>query len=222
MIVLIDNYDSFTYNLYQYLCELGVAVRVVRNDAATVAEIVAMRPERVVLSPGPCTPNEAGICVPLIHALAGRVPLLGVCLGHQAIGAAYGGAVVRAPTLMHGKVSAVHHTGQGVFRGLPSPFTAIRYHSLVVARDTLPDVLEITAETADGLVMGFRHREIPTLEGVQFHPESILTEHGHQLLANFLGIPNPLAPFPTGEGGAGGAHSRTSHTSEAEVLAHAY
>ena len=222
MIVLIDNYDSFTYNLYQYLCELGVAVRVVRNDAATVAEIVAMRPERVVLSPGPCTPNEAGICVPLIHALAGRVPLLGVCLGHQAIGAAYGGAVVRAPTLMHGKVSAVHHTGQGVFRGLPSPFTAIRYHSLVVARDTLPDVLEITAETADGLVMGFRHREIPTLEGVQFHPESILTEHGHHLLANFLGIPSPLAPFPTGEGGAGGVHSGASHTSEAEVLAHAY
>ncbi len=186
MIVLIDNYDSFTYNLYQYLCELGAEVRVIRNDAATVAEIVAMEPERVVLSPGPCTPKEAGICVPLIHALAGRVPILGVCLGHQAIGAAYGGEVVRAPNLMHGKVSAVHHTGQGVFRGLPSPFTAIRYHSLVVARATLPDVLEVTAETADGLVMGFRHREIPTLQGVQFHPESILTEHGHQLLGNFL------------------------------------
>ncbi|MDQ2785091.1 MAG: aminodeoxychorismate/anthranilate synthase component II [Chloroflexota bacterium] len=201
MIILIDNYDSFTYNLYQYLCELGADVTVVRNDAATVAQIVAMAPERVVLSPGPCTPNEAGICVPLIRALAGHVPILGVCLGHQAIGAAYGGEVVRAPKLMHGKVSAVHHTGQGVFRGLPSPFTAIRYHSLVVARETLPDVLEVTAETADGLVMGFRHREIPSLEGVQFHPESILTEHGHQLLGNFLAGPNPPAPFPRREGG---------------------
>lgn len=201
MIVLIDNYDSFTYNLYQYLCGLGADVRVVRNDAATVAEIVMMAPERVVLSPGPCTPKEAGICVPLIHALAGRVPILGVCLGHQAIGAAYGGDIVRAPNLMHGKVSAVHHTGQGVFRGLPSPFTAIRYHSLVVARETLPDVLEVTAETADGLVMGFRHREIPNLEGVQFHPESILTEHGHQLLGNFLAGPNPPAPSQTEEGG---------------------
>ncbi len=220
MIVLIDNYDSFTYNLYQYLCELGAEVAVVRNDAATVAEIVAMAPERVVLSPGPCTPKEAGICVPLIHALAGRVPLLGVCLGHQAIGAAYGGAVVRAPTLMHGKVSAVHHTGQGVFRGLPSPFTAIRYHSLVVARETLPDVLEVTAETAEGLVMGFRHRDIPSLEGVQFHPESILTEHGHQLLANFLSGPNPPAPFPTGEGGAGRGYDHARDG--AEVLAHAY
>ncbi|MDQ6602326.1 MAG: aminodeoxychorismate/anthranilate synthase component II [Chloroflexota bacterium] len=225
MIVLIDNYDSFTYNLYQYLCELGADVRVVRNDAATVAEIVAMAPERVVLSPGPCTPKEAGICVPLIHALAGRAPILGVCLGHQAIGAAYGGEVVRAPNLMHGKVSAVHHTGQGVFRGLPSPFTAIRYHSLIVARETLPDVLEVTAETADGLVMGFRHREIPGLEGVQFHPESILTEHGHQLLGNFLGLPNPLTPFPTREGGTGGAHGSVPSqrvATEVEVLAHAY
>jgi anthranilate synthase component II len=220
MIVLIDNYDSFTYNLYQYLCELGADVTVVRNDAATVEEIIAMAPERVVLSPGPCTPKEAGICVPLIHALAGRVPLLGVCLGHQAIGAAYGGEVVRAPSLMHGKVSAVHHTGQGVFRGLPSPFTAIRYHSLVVARETLPDVLEVTAETAEGLVMGFRHRDIPSLEGVQFHPESILTEHGHQLLANFLGSPNPPAPFPTGEGGAGRGYDHAFDG--AEVLAHAY
>ncbi|MDQ6907966.1 MAG: aminodeoxychorismate/anthranilate synthase component II [Chloroflexota bacterium] len=225
MIVLIDNYDSFTYNLYQYLCELGADVRVVRNDAATVAEIVAMAPERVVLSPGPCTPKEAGICVPLIHALAGRAPILGVCLGHQAIGAAYGGEVVRAPNLMHGKVSAVHHTGQGVFRGLPSPFTAIRYHSLIVARETLPDVLEVTAETADGLVMGFRHREIPGLEGVQFHPESILTEHGHQLLGNFLGLPNPLTPFPTREGGTGGTHGSVPSqrvATEVEVLAHAY
>jgi anthranilate synthase component II len=222
MIVLIDNYDSFTYNLYQYLCELGADVTVVRNDAATVEEIIAMAPERVVLSPGPCTPKEAGICVPLIHALAGRVPLLGVCLGHQAIGAAYGGEVVRAPTLMHGKVSAVHHIGQGVFRGLPSPFTAIRYHSLVVARETLPDVLEVTAETAEGLVMGFRHRDIPSLEGVQFHPESILTEHGHQLLANFLGSLNPPTPFPTGEGGAVGPVREPPSLAEAEVLAHAY
>ncbi len=220
MIALIDNYDSFTYNLYQYLCELGADVRVVRNDAATVAEIVAMAPERVVLSPGPCTPKEAGICVPLIHALAGHVPILGVCLGHQAIGAAYGGDVVRAPHLMHGKVSAVHHTGQGIFRGLPSPFTAIRYHSLVVARETLPDVLEVTAETADGLVMGVRHREIPGLEGVQFHPESILTEHGHQLLGNFLDLPNPLTPFPKREGGAG--HTFNGVADGAEVLAHAY
>ena len=220
MIVLIDNYDSFTYNLYQYLCELGADVRVIRNDAATVAEIVAMAPERVVLSPGPCTPKEAGICVPLIHALAGHVPILGVCLGHQAIGAAYGGEVVRAPNLMHGKVSAVHHTGQGVFRGLPSPFTAIRYHSLVVARETVPDVLEVTAETADGLVMGFRHRTIPSLEGVQFHPESILTEHGHQLLGNFLDLPIPPASFPKREGGAGRVYS--SVTDGTEVLAHAY
>jgi anthranilate synthase component 2 len=220
VIVLIDNYDSFTYNLYQYLCELGADVRVIRNDAATVAEIVAMAPERVVLSPGPCTPKEAGICVPLIHALAGRVPILGVCLGHQAIGAAYGGAVVRAPNLMHGKVSAVFHTGQGVFRGVPSPFTAIRYHSLVVARETLPDVLEVTAETADGLVMGFRHRTIPNLEGVQFHPESILTEHGHQLLGNFLDGPNLPAPFPFREGEAGQAYSGVADG--AEVLAHAY
>jgi len=225
MIVLIDNYDSFTYNLYQYLCELGADVTVVRNDAATVAEIVAMTPERVVLSPGPCTPNEAGICVPLIRALAGHVPILGVCLGHQAIGAAYGGEVVRAPTLMHGKVSTVHHTGQGVFRGLPSPFTAIRYHSLVVARETLPDMLEVTAETADGLVMGFRHREIPGVEGVQFHPESILTEHGHQLLGNFLASPNPQ-PLPHGGRGAVGAHRCAPNLADvadgAEVLAHAY
>ncbi|MHB8647984.1 MAG: anthranilate synthase component II [Thermomicrobiales bacterium] len=222
MIVLIDNYDSFTYNLYQYLCELGADVQVIRNDAATVAAIVAMAPERVVLSPGPCTPKEAGICVPLILALAGRVPILGVCLGHQAIGAAYGGEIIRAPNLMHGKVSAIHHTGQGVFRGLPSPFTAIRYHSLVVARETLPDVLEVTAETADGLVMGVRHRDIPSLEGVQFHPESILTEHGHRLLANFLDLPNPPAPFPTREGGAVGAPSFADVADGMEVLAHAY
>jgi anthranilate synthase component 2 len=213
MIVLIDNYDSFTYNLYQYLCELGADVHVVRNDAATVAEIAAMAPERIILSPGPCTPNEAGVCVPLIRALAGRVPILGVCLGHQSVGAAFGGAIVRAPSLMHGKTSAIHHMGQGVFAGLPSPFTAIRYHSLVIDRATLPDVLEVTAETADGLIMGVRHREIPGLEGVQFHPESILTEHGHQLLRNFLELPAPPAHLLTREGGM---------AVEAEVLAHAY
>jgi anthranilate synthase component 2 len=216
MLVLIDNYDSFTYNLYQYLCELGADVRVIRNDAATVAEIAAMAPERVILSPGPCTPNEAGVCVPLIHALAGRVPILGVCLGHQSIGAAFGGQIVRAPSLMHGKTSAIHHSGQGVFAGLPSPFTAIRYHSLVIDRATLPDVLEVTAETVDGLVMGVRHRNIPALEGVQFHPESILTEHGHQLLRNFLDTPTPLAPLPKGKGGM------ATEIAEAEVLAHAY
>jgi anthranilate synthase component 2 len=218
MLVLIDNYDSFTYNLYQYLCELGADVRVIRNDAATVPEIVALGAERVILSPGPCTPNEAGICVPLIQALAGRLPILGVCLGHQAIGAAFGGTIVRAPSLMHGKTSAIHHTEQGVFAGLPTPFTGIRYHSLVVDRATLPDSLEVTAETADGLIMGMRHRTIPALEGVQFHPESILTEHGHQLLRNFLDIASPHpaqsrvpAAQMVGNGIAG----------EAEVLAHA-
>jgi anthranilate synthase component 2 len=220
MLVLIDNYDSFTYNLYQYLCELGADVRVIRNDAATVAEVAAMEPERVILSPGPCTPNEAGVCVPLIRALAGRVPILGVCLGHQAIGAAFGGAIVRAPSLMHGKTSAIHHSGQGVFAGLPSPFTAIRYHSLVIDRATLPDVLDVTAETEDGLIMGVRHREIPALEGVQFHPESILTEHGHHLLRNFLDTPMPVGTTSIGAPN-GGAH-RDAPASAAEVLAHAY
>jgi anthranilate synthase component 2 len=216
VLVLIDNYDSFTYNLYQYLRELGADVRVVRNDAATVAEIAAMVPERIILSPGPCTPNEAGVCVPLIRALAGRVPILGVCLGHQSVGAAFGGAIIRAPSLMHGKTSAIHHMGQGVFAGLPSPFTAIRYHSLVIDRTTLPDVLEVTAETADGLIMGVRHRGIPGLEGVQFHPESILTEHGHQLLRNFLDVPAPPAHLLTREGGM------AAQVAAAEVLAHAY
>lgn len=224
MLVLIDNYDSFTYNLYQYLCELGADVRVIRNDAATVAEIVALEPERVILSPGPCTPNEAGVCVPLIRALAGRVPILGVCLGHQSIGAAFGGQIVRAPSLMHGKTSAIHHTGLGVFNGLPSPFTAIRYHSLVIDRSTLPETLEVTAETEDGLIMGLRHREIPALEGVQFHPESILTEHGHQLLQNFLAIPMPVGAA-VGANGFVGAHSGAPGNAPApaaEVLAHAY
>jgi anthranilate synthase component II len=220
MLVLIDNYDSFTYNLYQYLCELGADVRVIRNDAATVPAIAAMEPERVILSPGPCTPNEAGVCVPLIRALAGRVPILGVCLGHQSIGAAFGGTIVRAPSLMHGKTSAIHHTGQGVFTGLPSPFTAIRYHSLVIDRATLPTELEVTAETEDGLIMGVRHREIPALEGVQFHPESILTEHGHQLLQNFLEMPMPVGEA-IGTSGFVGAHSNAP-APVAEVLAHAY
>ncbi len=190
MIFLLDNYDSFTFNLYQYLRELGAEVEVVRNDQTTVAAVAARvesgEIEKVVLSPGPCTPKEAGISVPLITALAGRVPILGVCLGHQAIGAAFGGDVVQAPSLMHGKTSMVHHRGQGVFRNLPTPFEAIRYHSLVVDRATLPSVLEVTAETPDGLVMGFRHVELD-IQGVQFHPESIMTKPGKELLANFLG-----------------------------------
>jgi anthranilate synthase component II len=188
-IFLLDNYDSFTFNLYQLLRELGAAVTVERNDQVTVAEVVARADagafDGVVLSPGPCTPKEAGITVPLIRALAGRLPILGVCLGHQAIGAAFGGEVVRAPTLMHGKVSPISHRGVGVFAGLPNPFTATRYHSLIVARHTLPPALEVTAE-ADGLIMGLRHRELP-IEGVQFHPESILTPAGRRLLGNFLG-----------------------------------
>ncbi len=185
MILLIDNYDSFTYNLYQYLCELGAEVVVRRNDAITVDEIIALAPERIVISPGPCTPQEAGISVEIIQRLAGQVPILGVCLGHQAIGAAFGGEVVRAPIVMHGKLSAIHHDGRGVFAALPQNFTATRYHSLIVERDTLPACLEISAETADGIIMGLRHREY-AIEGVQFHPEAILTEHGHDLLRNFL------------------------------------
>ncbi len=184
-LLMIDNYDSFTYNLVQYLGELGQDVRTVRNDAITLAEIERLAPERIVISPGPCTPNEAGISVPLLRHFAGRLPILGVCLGHQAIGAAFGGRIVRARELMHGKTSLVEHTGKGVFEGLPSPYTVIRYHSLAIERSSLPDCLEITATTADGEIMGVRHRELP-IEGVQFHPESILTEHGHALLRNFL------------------------------------
>jgi anthranilate synthase component 2 len=185
MILLLDNYDSFTYNLYQYLCELGADVVVKRNDELGVGDVMALAPQRIVISPGPCTPNEAGISVALIRELGGRIPILGVCLGHQAIGAAYGGAVVRAPMVMHGKLSAIHHSDQGVFASLPHPFQATRYHSLIVRRDDLPDCLEVTAWTEDGLIMGMRHREHP-VEGVQFHPESIMTEVGKDLLRNFL------------------------------------
>ncbi len=184
-LLMVDNYDSFTYNLVQYLGELGQDVHTVRNDAITLEEIERLAPERIVISPGPCTPNEAGISVPLLRHFAGRLPILGVCLGHQAIGAAFGGRIVRARELMHGKTSLIEHTGKGVFKGLPSPYTVIRYHSLAIERASLPDCLEVTATTADGEIMGVRHRELP-IEGVQFHPESILTEHGHALLRNFL------------------------------------
>ncbi len=186
MILVIDNYDSFTYNLVQYLGELGAEVTVVRNDQLTVEEALALKPEKIVISPGPCTPNEAGICVPLIRAVAGIIPLLGVCLGHQCIGSAFGGEIVRAPQPMHGKESRIHHKGIGIFQGLPNPFTAIRYHSLVIRRETCPPELEITAESEDDQqIMGVRHRHYP-IEGVQFHPESVLSEAGKQLLANFL------------------------------------
>ncbi|HSD53050.1 MAG TPA: aminodeoxychorismate/anthranilate synthase component II [Burkholderiales bacterium] len=185
MVLMIDNYDSFTYNLVQYLGELGVEVVVVRNDEVAVDEVERMRPEKIVISPGPCSPNEAGISLETIRRLGGKVPILGVCLGHQAIGQAFGGNVLHAKTLMHGKTSPIHHTGAGVFRGLPSPFTATRYHSLAVERAGLPDCLEVTAWTEDGEIMGLRHRTLP-VEGVQFHPESILTEHGHAMLRNFL------------------------------------
>ncbi len=192
MILLIDNYDSFTYNLYQYLCELGADVRVARNDKITLAEIERLAPDGIVISPGPCTPAEAGISVDLIRTLGARQPVLGVCLGHQAIGEAYGGRVIRAPRVMHGKTAPILHSGRGVLTGLPSPFTATRYHSLIVERDSLPDCLEITAESEDGLIMALRHRDHP-VEGVQFHPESILTEHGHAMLKTFLKACTPAA-----------------------------
>lgn len=184
-VLLIDNYDSFTYNLFQYLSELGARVDVRRNDTISVAEAAALRPDRLVVSPGPCTPAEAGISIAIIRELGPQVPTLGVCLGHQAIGAAFGGAVVRAPQVMHGKLSAICHEGAGVFAGLANPFTATRYHSLIVRREDLPAELEVTAWTDDGLIMGLRHRRYP-IEGVQFHPESILTEGGKQLLNTFL------------------------------------
>jgi anthranilate synthase component II len=187
MILLLDNYDSFTFNLYQALSELGASVDVRRNDKVTVSEIVTMLPDLdgIVISPGPCTPNEAGISVSLVQELAGAVPILGVCLGHQAVGAAFGGTITRAPRLMHGKTSMISHDGRGVFAGLPNPFQATRYHSLIVEKSDMPPELEVTAE-ADGLIMGLRHRTLP-VEGVQFHPESILTPAGNDLLANFLG-----------------------------------
>lgn len=186
MLLLIDNYDSFTYNLVHYLGELGADVAVHRNDALDVQAVLAMRPEAIVLSPGPCDPAQAGICLPLTTAAAeARIPLLGVCLGHQTIGEAFGGKVIRCHEIVHGKMGAMHHAGKGVFRGLPSPFLATRYHSLIVERATLPDCLEVTAWLEDGTIMGLRHKT-RLIEGVQFHPESIASEHGHQLLRNFL------------------------------------
>ena len=190
MILMIDNYDSFTWNLVQYLGELGAEVRVVRNDEAGAAGLRDMRPERIVISPGPCTPDEAGVSLEAVRAFAGSVPILGVCLGHQAIGQAFGGRIVRARQIMHGKTSMIHHRGDGVFTSLASPFEATRYHSLVIEKDTLPDCLEVTAWTqdggnGDGEIMGVRHKQ-HRVAGVQFHPESILTQHGHQLLRNFL------------------------------------
>jgi len=187
MLLMIDNYDSFTYNLVQYLGELGEDVKVFRNDEITLDEIARLKPAHVVISPGPCTPNEAGISVPLIRRFAGEIPILGVCLGHQAIGQAFGGRIVHARQLMHGKTSRIHHDGRGVFRGLPDAFTATRYHSLVIERASVPACLEVSAWTDDGEIMGVRHRAL-AVEGVQFHPEAILTEHGHELLKNFLGI----------------------------------
>ncbi len=196
MILLIDNYDSFTFNLYHFLGDLGVEIEVRRNDALTSQEALAMRPEAIVLSPGPCTPKEAGICLPLIGAAASAgIPLMGVCLGHQAIGQAFGGAVVRAPVPVHGKVWQVEHRGTDLFAGLPSPFQATRYHSLVVRRESLPPALEATAWTEDGLVMGLAHRTLPVW-GVQFHPESIASQHGHDLLRNFLSLARVRAGVP--------------------------
>ncbi len=185
MVLVIDNYDSFTYNLVQYFGELGASVEVVRNDALTLDELAALRPERLVISPGPCTPAEAGVSVEAVLRFAGQVPILGVCLGHQSIAAAYGGQIVRAERLMHGKTSPIQHDGRGLFTGLPSPFTAVRYHSLLVDRATLPACLEISAETAEGEIMGLRHRDLP-IEGVQFHPESIASEWGRELLGGWL------------------------------------
>jgi anthranilate synthase/aminodeoxychorismate synthase-like glutamine amidotransferase len=187
MILLIDNYDSFTFNLVHFLGDLGARCDVRRNDQLTVGEALGLKPEAIVISPGPCTPNDAGICLDLIAAAAGRVPILGVCLGHQAIGQAFGGKVKRAPVPMHGKISQILHRGTDLFEGLPSPFAATRYHSLVVERSSLPEALQVTAWTEDGLIMGLRHERLPVF-GVQFHPESIASEHGHRLLANFLAL----------------------------------
>jgi para-aminobenzoate synthetase component 2 len=187
MLLLLDNYDSFTYNLAQYLGQMGQTLEVRRNDQITLDEIEILQPERIVISPGPCTPAEAGVSIPLIERFAGKIPILGVCLGHQAIGAAFGGRVIRAAQVMHGKTSEIHHDGKTIFRGLPQDFPATRYHSLIVERKTLPRTLEISAETADGTIMALRHRKMK-VEGVQFHPESILTGAGFKLLENFLGV----------------------------------
>ena len=185
MLLMLDNYDSFTYNLVQYLGELGQDLKVYRNDKITIAEIVALKPERIVISPGPCTPKEAGISIDVIKHFSGKVPILGVCLGHQSMGEAFGGDVIRAPYLMHGKTSLIHHDGRTIFTGLPNPFEATRYHSLIIRKETLPPVLEISAWTDDGIIMGVRHKKFK-VEGVQFHPESILTGAGKDLLKNFL------------------------------------
>ena len=185
MLLMIDNYDSFTYNLVQYFGELGEDVRTYRNDEITLAQIEKLNPTRICISPGPCTPHEAGISVPVLQHFAGKLPILGVCLGHQSIGAAFGGKVIRAKEVMHGKTSPIQHTGIGVFKDLPSPYTIIRYHSLAIERESLPDCLDVTAWTEDGEIMGVRHKKF-AIEGVQFHPESILSEHGHALLKNFL------------------------------------
>ncbi|MFN7390734.1 anthranilate synthase component II [Brevundimonas sp.] len=189
MILVVDNYDSFTYNLVHYLAELGAETHVVRNDDLTVEEAWALKPEAVLLSPGPCAPDQAGICLPILTTAPDDMPILGVCLGHQAIGQAFGGDVIRAKTLMHGKTSPITHDGRGLFKGLPSPFTATRYHSLAISRATLPNTLDVTAWTEDGEIMGVQHHDRP-IHGVQFHPESIATEHGHDLIANFLDLAN--------------------------------
>jgi anthranilate synthase component 2 len=185
MLLMIDNYDSFTYNLVQYFGELGEDVRTIRNDEITLEQIAEMNPDRICISPGPCTPHEAGVSVPVLQRFSGQIPILGVCLGHQSIGAAFGGKVIRAKQVMHGKTSVITHTGAGVFKDLPNPYTIIRYHSLAIERESLPDCLEVTAWTEDGEIMGVRHKTLK-VEGVQFHPESILSEHGHALLKNFL------------------------------------
>ena len=200
-VLLIDNYDSFTYNLYQYLCELGADVTVVRNDQVTLDEVERMAPERIVVSPGPCTPNEAGISVAVIREFAGRVPILGVCLGHQCIGEAFGGEVKGAGEIRHGKLSTVEHDGKGVFAGLPPSFNAIRYHSLAVQQETVPEDLEVTAWSDSGVIMGVRHKRY-AVEGVQFHPESIMTEHGKELLANFLAMREGNGQSAMGNGAA--------------------
>ena len=195
MILLIDNYDSFTYNLFHYLGELGADVRVVRNDEITTDAALALKPEGIVLSPGPCTPNEAGICLDVIRKANGAVPIFGVCLGHQAIGQVYGGQVVRAPVPMHGKMSTIHHTGKSVFRGLNNDFQATRYHSLTIAPESMPDALEVTARSEDGVIQGVMHKTHP-VHGVQFHPESIASENGHALLGNFLKLAREYSRVP--------------------------